>query len=121
MVSFRLISKTEKEIKYEYFPENDKNALPGIIVIDREKEDIFVLQQAEKDFSRIIPVSELNALRDSVDEMRQEDGMPPLTEEDWPKATKDDIYYFYASNAISKIADAYNEGEILEDGMSIWY
>mgnify|MGYP003414232101 CR=1 FL=1 len=34
MVTFRLLYKTETEIRYEYYPEDDKNSIAGLIEIN---------------------------------------------------------------------------------------
>ncbi|ADL53674.1 hypothetical protein [Clostridium cellulovorans] len=121
MVTFKLLYKAEKEIRYEYFPENDKNSSAGIIGINIDEEKIFIVQPAERDSLRHIPASELNELRDSINEMRKENGEPPLTEAELPTATEDDVFYYYASHAMSKIAEAYDEGTVLEQGTVAWY
>lgn len=121
MVTFKLLYRADKEIRYEYFPEDDKNCSAGIIGINVDEESIFVVQPAEKDMLRCVPFDDLNAMRDSINEMRRENGEPPLSEEELPTAKEDDVFYYYDSHAINKIAEAYNHGEILEHGMAAWY
>ena len=60
-------------------------------------------------------------MRDSVNEMRKEEGQPPLSEDEWPSATTEFTTTFFADHAISKIIESYNSGEILKEGMSAWY
>ena len=54
-------------------------------------------------------------------ETRKEEGLPLLTEEEWPSATTALTKTFFADHAISKIIESYNSGEILKEGMSAWY
>ena len=121
MVTFRLLYKTEKEIRYEYFPEDDRNSEAGIIGINVDEESVFVVQPAGRDSLRCVPTSELNEMRDSINEMRKEKGEPLLTEEELPTAMEDEIFYYYASHAIRKIIEAYEVGNVLAEGMAIWY
>ena len=53
--------------------------------------------------------------------LRKEEGLPLLTEEEWPSATTALTKTFFADHAISKIIESYNSGEILKEGMSAWY
>ena len=121
MVIFKLLYKADKEIRYEYFPEGDKNSAAGIIGINVEEEKIFVVQPAERDSLRRIPASELNGMRDCINDMRKENGEAPLTEDELPTATEDDVFYYYASHAMSKIAEAYDSGTVLEHRTVAWY
>ena len=73
------------------------------------------------DFSHIVTVDEQNELRNSINETRKEEGLPLLTEEEWPSATTALTKTFFADHAISKIIESYNSGEILKEGMSAWY
>lgn len=121
MVTFNLLYKAEKEIRYEYFPEGDKNSAAGIIGINVDEERIFVVQAAERDSLRRIPASNLNEMREHINEMRRENGEAQLTEEELPIATEDEVFYYYADHAISKIAEAYDGGTVLEQGTVAWY
>ena len=64
---------------------------------------------------------EMYGLRNSINETRKEEGLPLLTEEEWPSATTALTKTFFADHAISKIIESYNSGEILKEGMSAWY
>lgn len=121
MVTFRLLYKTETEIRYEYYPEDDKNSIAGLIEINVAEDTIGLLRPAERDRMRIIKAEELNSMRDSINEMRKENGEPPLCEEELPTATEDSKCYQYASHAIRKINEAYEDGRVLEEGMALWY
>ena len=52
---------------------------------------------------------------------RKEEGLPLLTEEEWPSATTALTKTFFADHAISKIIESYNSGKILKEGLSAWY
>ena len=121
MVTFKILYKTDTEIRYEYYPEDDKNSIAGLIGINVVEDTIELLQPAERDRMRIIKAEELNFMRDSINEMRKENGELPLSEEELPTATEDSKYYQYASHAIRKINEAYEDGRVLEDGMVAWY
>ena len=57
----------------------------------------------------------------SIKEMRKENGEPLLTEEELPTATEESRYYQYASHAINGIGEAYEKGNILNEGTIAWY
>ena len=91
-----------------------------MIGINVTEDAIGLLKPAERDRMRIIK-EKLNSMRDSINEMRKENGEPPLSEEELPTATEDSKYYQYASHAIRKINEAYEGGCVLEEGMVAWY
>ena len=113
-VTFKILYKTDTEIRYEYYPEDDKNSIAGLIGINVAEDIIELLQPAERDRMHIIKAEELNFMRDSINEMRKENGELPLSEEELPTATGDSKYYQYASHAIKKINEAYEGGRVLE-------
>ena len=49
MVAFKLLYKTDTEIRYEYYPEDDKNSVAGLIGINVVEDTIELLQPAERD------------------------------------------------------------------------
>lgn len=121
MVTFRLLYKSENDIRYEYYPEGNINSGAGLIGINIAENTIDLLQPAEHDSLRIVRAEELNDMRNSINEMRKENGEPLLSEEELPIATEDSQYYQYASHAINKIAEAYEKGTVLEKGTVVWY
>ena len=121
MVTFRMVIESDKEIKYEYFPEGDKSSTAGIITIDLKREEIQVLQPAERDILITATADSLTVMRNNINEMRAELGEGLLTEEELPSATEDGSYYCYASKAMKKISEEYNKGNILKDGCVTWY
>lgn len=52
--------------------------------------------------------------------MRNIEQIPELTDEEWPEATEDKISTVFADHAIQKIVEAYNNGEVLEEGVETW-
>ena len=121
MVTFQLLHKSEKEIRYEYFPEGDVNSMAGLIGINLENDEIMVLQPAELDVLITVSGDSMKAMRDSINEMRSELGEPLLTEEELPMTKADSSYYCYASRAVQKIEKDYRRGIILQEGNVIWY
>ena len=112
MVKFFLINEENGKYYYEYFPEGKTSLKGGIIVLDKTKEKIYVSEVAEEDYYSVTTAEELNEMRNSVNEMRIQDGEPPLTEEEWSIETEDIGYYWYADHAISRITEAYEKGII---------
>ena len=65
-------------------------------------------------------VENQNRWRKAVNQMRNIEQIPELTDEEWPEATEDKISTVFADHAIKKIVEAYNSGEILEEGAEAW-
>ena len=122
MVIFNLLSKNENEIKYEYYPEGNKEYEPGTIVIDLVKMCVKEMFPSKLDCCLKHTVAEINELRNSVNKMRIEEGEPELTEEEWPSAKEDVEYFKYAQHAIDKIDEMYEaDGEFPSEGTVAWY
>ena len=121
MVKFKLVERTDKFIKYEYYPEADKSKKPGIIILDLINEIIDVEVPAEDDYEEKITIESMNEIRESINEVRRKEGLPDLTAEELSHQIQDKTFYYYADFAIRKISEAYNEGEILESGGAYWY
>ncbi len=121
MVKFRLKEKNDNKYTYEYFPQGDFSKEAGIIIVDTVAESVWVEKVAEDDFERHTAADELNDMRNAINEMRAENGMPPLTEEELPTATEGSSWYYYANHAIDKLCDLFNSGEEPTEGMAAWY
>jgi len=121
MVTFKLVNQTESFAIYHYYPEGNENIECGVIRLNIPSKTAVLEKLAEKDFERIITKDELNQSRESINEMREEIGQPPLTEEELPVATHDIVSRFYADPAISAIQDACQSGEIPKSGKQMWY
>lgn len=121
MVVFELIKKNGGVLNYHYYPEGDRDYEPGIIVLDTLQDEIYVLTKAKLDKEYEVQSSELNAMKDAINEMRMEDGRPLLTEDEFPIETEPYHCCFYADHAMAKIKAAYDNGEVIEKGSSVWY
>jgi hypothetical protein len=121
MVTFTLAEETEQFLVYWYFPEGDKENRHGVITLDKRNETITLTKLAPSDSIREHSVEAQNALRDSANAMLVAEGKPELSEEDWPAAKEPIRISAYASHAMKRITDAYNAGEILHEGMAMWY
>ena len=95
MVTFRLIEETGQYLTYWYFPNGNEDEMYGIILIDKLNETVEIQKMAHDDFSHIVTVDEQNELRNSINETRKEEGLPLLTEEEWPSATMEDMDYYH--------------------------
>ena len=100
MVKFELIEKSDAILRYKYYPEGDTTKMAGIIFVDRKLETIETEVPAEGDFMAYASVSELNKMRNAINQIRKMDGREPLTEEELPTATEDSEWLYYADHAI---------------------
>lgn len=119
MVTFQLVSEDDRFIIYWYFPEGGEDH--GVITVDKEMQTAEITSLAPKDFSRTVSVDELNSLRDSVNSMRVSEGMPELTEEEWPSATESAVSTFYADHVINRLSEAFIAGKKSEYGTVAFY
>lgn len=121
MVTFTIDSKSSDKVVYKYFPENHLDSVGGVISIILDSKEIMLDVVAEEDFICRTSANELNEMRDAINEMRQENGEPSLTEEDFPSATEDEEWYYYADHVIRRILDDMEKGNIPEKGTVVWY
>jgi len=121
LVTFRLIEENDRFIIYWYFPDGNEDKGHGVIKIDKSVGSIYIEELAADDFSHDVSIEEQNETRRLLNAIRTENGEPELTEKEWPLATKSFTSTFFADHAISKIAEAYEKGIVLNDGMSAWY
>ena len=121
MVTFKLIEENEQYLIYWYFPNGQEDSGYGIILLNKLSGTIEIQKMAANDFSHIVTISEQNEMRDSVNEMRKEEGRPPLSEDEWPSATTEFTTTLFADHAIRKITEGYNSGNILREGKAAWY
>ncbi len=98
MVTFKLVEENRHSLVYHYFPEGKENNEFGVIVVDKEKNQICVKHLSPKDFMRTETIAEQNELRDSVNEMRKIEGLGELSEEEWPIATEDIVIRFFCGS-----------------------
>lgn len=120
MVTFRLIEKSDEKLVYRYFPLGKAEHGFGIIEVDRVAGKIDVKELAPDDQITRHPVEEQQKIRDAIVNMRRIEQLPELTEEEFPIPTEDKFSTVFADHAVQKIVQAYNKGEILEEGQAVW-
>lgn len=121
MVNFHLIDKTNILVKYAYYPDGKKDKV-GYLVFDVNTKNIKEIIPSEEDFLIVSTVDEQNRLRNSLNEMRKENGRELLSEEEWPIAIRDVEYYCYASKVIDKISRELNMlNNFPNEGNVVWY
>ncbi|MGN1133117.1 MAG: hypothetical protein ACI4RN_01540 [Oscillospiraceae bacterium] len=121
MVSFRLIEENELYIIYWYFPNGNEDSGHGTIVINVLSGNATVTELAPDDFSREVSITEQNELLDSLNQMRIDEGLEMISEDELLPATQPFTKTFFADHAIEKIMSSYSKGTILKNGVSIWY
>jgi len=117
VVTFEKQKEDENYISYVYFPEDDRKMEPGLIVVDRLKEEIDIVKVAERDFERDIPPEELNELAKAINEMKLENGETDFVE----LATESEHSVWYGDHAVSEICKYLRKGEVPEKGAQMWY
>ena len=117
MVTFCLKEETEKFIIYLYYPEGDESLKPGVIVVDKEKEEIDITEVAENDIERDIQPEELNELAIAINEMKKERGATDFVE----LATEPEHSIYYGDHAVREICKYLVKGEVPKEGMQAWY
>ena len=120
MVTFKLKEESEQQIVYWYFPNGKEENGHGTIIIDRVLGKLDVPELAPDDRLVRHTVENQNRWRKAVNQMRNIEQIPELIDEEWPVATEDRISTVFADHAIQKIIEAYNNGEILEEGVETW-
>lgn len=120
MVTFRLIEKSDEKLVYRYFPLGKAEHGFGIIEVDRVAGKIDVKELAPDDQITRHPIEEQQKIRDAIVNMRRIEQLPELTEEEFPIPTEDKFSTVFADHAVQKIVQAYNKGEILEEGQAVW-
>lgn len=121
MVKYILKQKNQDILAYEYFPEGDFESKGGSIILDVNLKTISISVPAEKDFLRRTTAKELNDMRDTINQMRIENGEPELTEDELPIATEDESWYWYGDHAINSIWNAFLKGKEVPEGTVMWY
>lgn len=120
MVTFRLMEKNDETITYRYFPNGKPEHGYGVIVIDRIAGKIDLKELAPDDMMAKHSVEEQMKIRQAIVNMRKIEQLPELTEQEFPIPTEEKISTVFADHAIQKIVQAYNQGQILEEGQAIW-
>ena len=120
MVTFKLKEESDQQLVYWYFPHGKEQNGHGTIVIARALGKHDVTELAPDDRLVRHTVENQNRWRKDVNQMRNIEQIPELTDEEWPEATEDKISTVFADHAIQKIIEAYNNGEVLEEGIETW-
>jgi len=120
MVTFRLVEETDTLLTWWYFPKGKEEEGHGVIVIDKTVPSCDVKVLAPTDVISFHTAESQNKSRAAMNAMREDMGYPPLTEEEWPIATKDRYATEYADHAVEKIVNAFNAGNILRSGSAVW-
>lgn len=120
MVTFKLKEKSDTELVYWYFPHGKEANGHGTIVVDRVTPKVDVTELAPNDRITRHTVEEQMKIRQAAINMRKIEQLPELTEEEWPTPTQERYSTIFADHAVNKIVNAYNAGQILEDGVETW-
>lgn len=121
MVTFFVDSRNDTEVVYKYYPEGHTDKPHGLIKVDLVGEAVSVKAVAEEDFLCRTSVDELNEMRNAINEMRLENGEPPLTEEELPTAAEGSEWYYYAEHVIRRLIEEFDKGNVPEKGTVAWY
>ena len=121
MVTYNLLKIENGVYIYEYFPEGRRTKKSGSIELDVNLKTIKIKTIAEEDSLYIITKEELNNSRNSINELRKEEGLPPLTEKELPTANKNIKLYYYGSHVVHAIWKDFKQGTLKEKGMVAWY
>lgn len=117
MVTFYLKEETDKFIIYLYYPEGDQSLKPGVIVVDKENEEIDITEVAENDIERDIQPEKLNKLAIAINEMKKERGATDFVK----LVTEPEHIIYYGDHAVSEICKYLVKGEVPKEGMQAWY
>ena len=122
MVILKKISFSNEEVVYQYYPEG-KTEFPGKIVTELKEGKVFLKENSQKDFYRKILGSELNDMRDSINNMQIENGEEPYIEEELSLCDPDKDYggYVYAEKALFKLEEFLETNNYKDEYIVAWY
>ncbi len=92
MVTFKLKEENDRQLVYWYFPHGNEENGHGTIVIDRVLGKLDVTELAPDDRLVRHTVENQNRWRKAVNQMRNIEQIPELTDEEWPEATEDWLF-----------------------------
>ena len=117
LVTFRLEKEDDNSIIYWYFPEGKEANGHGVIVYDKNDEEIAITEVAPNDLERDISPEELNELAEAINQMVRERGGT-----DFVEMTTETVHsVFYGDHAIREILKNLRNGVIPQKGSQIWY
>ena len=117
MVTFCLTDESEQKIIFRYFPEGKEDKGYGVIIVDKVKEEINIIQVAPADFVRNIPAEELNDLAEAINHVKRKAGETDFVE----MVTEPERSIYYGDHAVNEIVKYLRKGEIPQRGMQVWY
>ncbi len=124
MVTFKLVQECENFAIYHYWAENYEEKNPseyGILAFDKDNMSYTIIELAPHDFQHIVSIEEQLEMRESAKRGRIDEGLPPLTEEEWPMPKSEFTFTFYADHAYRTIKKNFKKGELLKHGELLWY
>ena len=123
MVTYELVMRNGDMLTYRYWPEGDRSAKYGTITVDLSSETAYLAEPAEKDFKSRTTGADMNAICDEINHMRLERGEEPMTEEELPIDSDDEVYewWIYYDHVLRDLSNRHDAGEIPELGMAAWY
>jgi hypothetical protein len=123
MVTYELESREGDVLIYLYWPEGDREAKPGRFTINLATGTASVDEPAERDVGCRTTGAEMNGMRDAINEMRAQDGEPPLSEEELPAEPEDLVseWWYYFDHALQDLSRRHDAGEIAERGAVSWF
>ena len=116
MITFELVEKTDEMLTYHYYPEDDRTASPGIIVVDKVRGAVDMRRPAEKDIFRPASEEEKTAMGAAINDLRRQRGEAPLSEDVLALMTKAAGKYECLDPVMQQIAGAFYGGKELEKG-----
>ena len=114
MITYELVNITEEGLIYHYYPEDDRTASPGIILVDIVNKTVDMKRPAEKDVFRPASEEEKAAMGAAINKMREERGESPLSDDILAAMTKAAGKYEYLNPVMQEIAGELYGGNVLE-------
>ena len=117
MVTFILAEETLEILIYWYYPEGDQTKKHGVIVYNKNTNEIRIVELAEEDWEYEIPIEDLNNSIEFINQGKIERGETDLLE----PATEPIHNIYYGSHAVSEIQKYLQKGVFPSKGRQIWY
>ena len=116
MITFELVNRTDEELTYHYYPDDDRTVSPGIIVVDKVRGAVDMRRPAEKDVFRPASDAEKAAMGQAINALREQRGETPLSDDVLALMTKAAGKYECLDPVMQQIAGAFYGGNELEKG-----
>lgn len=122
MVKYELFSRSSEFARYYYYVEGNTASEPGIIEVNLIKHSFEIAKASPNDFIHSYTKKKALQLLHGINEMRKENGVPLMTEEDFKLPKEDEYYYVYGSKAAKDIEKKILEEKVVpKSGSIIWY